>query len=45
MKPIGVGCKCFLFAGFDGGGQSAAIADILLETAKLNGVDPQVWLT
>jgi transposase len=29
----------------DGGGRSAAIAYPLIETAKLNGVDPQVWLT
>ncbi len=29
----------------DGGGKSAAIACTLIETAKLNGVDPQAWLT
>ena len=28
-----------------GGGKSAAIAYTLIETAKLNRVDPQVWLT
>jgi transposase len=27
------------------GGKSAAIAYTLIETAKLNGVDPQAWLT
>jgi hypothetical protein len=26
------------------GGKSAAIAYTLIETAKLNGVDPQAWL-
>jgi transposase len=26
-------------------GESAAIADTLIETAKLNGVDPQAWPT
>ena len=26
-------------------GRSAAIAYTLIETAKLNGVDPQAWLT
>jgi transposase len=26
-------------------GRSAAIAYTLLDTAKLNGVDPQAWLT
>jgi len=27
------------------GGKSAAIAYTLIETAKLNNVDPQAWLT
>ena len=27
------------------GRQAAAIAYTLIETAKLNGVDPQAWLT
>ena len=27
------------------GGKSAAIAYTLIETAKLNSVDPQAWLT
>ena len=31
--------------GSKGGGKSAAIAHTLIETAKLNGVDPQAWLT
>ena len=31
--------------GSEGGGRSAAIAYTLIETAKLNGVDPQAWLT
>jgi hypothetical protein len=31
--------------GSEGGGKSAAIAYTLIETAKLNGVDPQAWLT
>ena len=31
--------------GAEGGGKSAAIAYTLIETAKLNGVDPQAWLT
>ena len=30
--------------GSEGGGKSAAIAYTLIETAKLNGVDPQAWL-
>ena len=35
----------WLFAGTERGGKWAAIAYTLIETAKLNGVDPQVWLT
>jgi transposase len=31
--------------GSDNGGRSAAIVYTLIETAKLNGVDPQAWLT
>jgi transposase len=35
----------YLFMGSEGGGKSAAIAYTLIEIAKLNGVDPQAWLT
>ncbi len=45
MKPIAIGRKNYLFVGSEGGGKSAAIAYTLIETAKLNGVDPQAWLT
>ncbi len=45
MKPVALGRKNFLFVGSEGGGKSAAIAYTLVETAKLNGVDPQAWLT
>ena len=31
--------------GSQAGGKAATIADTLIETAKLNGVDPQAWLT
>ena len=31
--------------GSDDGGKAAAVACMLIETAKLNGVDPQAWLT
>ena len=33
------------YTGSEGGGKAAAIAYTLIETAKLNGVDPQAWLT
>jgi transposase len=34
-----------MFAGSQRGGKAMAIAFTLIETAKLNGVDPQAWLT
>jgi hypothetical protein len=34
-----------LFVGSEGGGKSAAIAYTLIETAKLNGINPHAWLT
>ena len=45
MRGIAVGRKNWLFAGSQSGGKSAAIAFTLIETAKLNRVDPQAWLT
>ncbi|MES0404102.1 MAG: IS66 family transposase, partial [Hyphomicrobium sp.] len=45
MRAIAVGRKNYLFMGSDNGGKSAAVAYTLIETAKLNGVDPQAWLT
>lgn len=45
MRPIALGRKNYLFMGSKRGGKSAAIAYTLIETAKLNNVDPQAWLT
>jgi transposase len=45
LKPVALGRKNFLFVGSEGGGRSAAIAYTLIETAKLNGINPQAWLT
>ena len=39
------GLKVNDIVGSEGGGRSAAIAYTLIQTAKLNGVDPQAWLT
>jgi transposase len=44
MRAIALGRKNYLFMGSERGGKSAAIAYTLIETAKLNGVDPQAWL-
>ena len=45
VKPVAIGRKNYLFVGSEGGGKAAAIAYTLIETAKLNDVDPQAWLT
>jgi transposase len=44
MRPIALGRKNHLFAGSDGGGEHWAILASLIETAKLNGVDPEAYL-
>jgi len=41
---IAVGRKNWTFAGSDRGGERAAAIYTLVETCKLNGVDPQAWL-
>ena len=45
MKPIAIGRKNWMFAGSQRDGNSMAAAFTLIETAKLNKVDPQAWLT
>ncbi len=45
VKPVAIGRKNWMFAGSEGGGKAMAIAFTLIETAKLNDVDPQAWLT
>ena len=45
MKPVAIGRKNWTFAGSEGGGKAMAIAYTLIETAKMNQVDPQAWLT
>ena len=44
MRGIAIGRKNYMFVGSERGGKSAAIIYTLIETAKLNGVDPQAWL-
>jgi len=39
-----LGRKAWLFCGSDRGGQRAAILYTLIQTARLNDVDPQAWL-
>ena len=44
MRPIGISRRNSLFAGNEGGAKSWAILASLLQTAKLNGLDPFTWL-
>ena len=44
MRPIGLGRKNWLFAGADTGAETLARAMTLIETAKMNGINPQAWL-
>ncbi|MEH0832400.1 IS66 family transposase, partial [Pectobacterium cacticida] len=44
LRPVAVGRKNWLFAGSLRAGQRMASILSLLETAKLNGHDPYIWL-
>jgi transposase len=44
MRPIALSRKNALFAGHDQGAANWACIASLIETCKLNGVDPQAWL-
>ncbi len=44
IRPIALNRKNALFAGSDGGAENWAIVASLIETCKLNGVDPQAYL-
>ena len=44
IRPIALSRKNALFAGSDEGGVNWAIIASLIETAKLNGVNPHAWL-
>jgi transposase len=45
LRCVAIGRKNYLFAGSDAGGHRAAAMYSLIETAKLNGLDPQLYLT
>jgi transposase len=44
LRCVAVGRHNWTFAGSDEGGRRAAAIYTLVETAKLNGVDPRAWL-
>ena len=45
IRPVALGRKNHLFAGSDGGAKRWAILCSLIESAKLNGVEPYAYLT
>jgi transposase len=45
LRCVAIGRKNYLFAGSDAGGHRAAAMYSLIETAKLNGINPQRYLT
>jgi transposase len=44
IRPLALGRKNYMFAGSDAGGERAAAIYTLVETAKLNGLDPEAYL-
>ena len=44
LRGVAVGRKNYLFAGSERGAERAAALYSLIETAKLNGVDPEAYL-
>jgi transposase len=45
MRCIALGRKNYLFAGSDAGGERAAAMYTILQTARLNGLNPEAYLT
>ena len=45
VRPICLGKKNWLFAGSEAGAETLARAMTLIESAKMNGLDPQAYIT
>jgi len=45
IRPIALGRKNWLFIGSESAGKRAAVIMSLLATAKVNGLNPAIWLT
>ena len=45
IRPLAVGRKNWLFCGSDAGGMRAAAFYTLIGTARMNGIEPEAWLT
>jgi len=44
IRPIAIGRKNWLFAGSEAGGERAAAICSVIETAKMNGLEPQAYI-
>ena len=44
IRPIALGRKNYLFAGSDAGGDRAAMMYSLINTARLNDIEPEAYL-
>jgi transposase len=44
LRGFALGRKAWLFAGSDRGAERTAAMATLIQTAKMNDVDPQAWL-
>jgi hypothetical protein len=44
LRAVTLGRKNYLFAGSDSGGERAAVVYSLIGSAKLNGIDPELYL-
>ena len=45
IRPIAIGKKNWMFAGSEAAGKRAAVLQSLLETARMNGIEPMAWLS
>lgn len=45
IRPITLNRKNALFAGHDTGAENWVVIASLIETCKMNGIEPQAWLT
>ena len=44
IRPLALGRKNWMFAGSDSGGERAATIYTIIETAKINNIDPEAYL-
>jgi transposase len=44
IRPLALGRKNYLFSGSDASGDRAAVIYTIVETCKMNGINPQAYL-